>query len=100
MITAKQSTETWFNRLNKDPAFRAAVAARWKVVARVSDALPQYIDERAAFIGASAEANFARYHVGERLQDDQILRGSWVAEVAGLKEWTTARSRWLTTRWR
>lgn len=94
-IKAKQTPKTWFNRLNDDAAFRDAVAARWKEVAPVFAGLPSFVDAQAALISQSADANFRTYRIDEHLDDTAVVKGSWAAEVAYLKDWTTARTAWL-----
>lgn len=95
-ITAKQTTKTWFNRLNDDTGFRNAVAIRWKQVAPVFAGVPSFVDAQAALIAQSADANFRTYRVDEHLDPSQVVRGSWTGEVTGLKDWSAARTGWLT----
>lgn len=94
-LVASQTGESWFNRINQDPQFQAAVAARWQELRPLFASLPDYIDEQAGIISRGAGANFERWDVTEQLEDVQVVRGSWAAEVAGLKGWVIARTAWM-----
>ncbi len=96
-ITAKQTDEPWFNRLNEDPGFRAAVTARWKQLAPVFGGIGQYVDQQSAAIAKSAEKNFTLWPVNQRLEDVQEIKGSWPAEVAYLKDWSAQRLAWMNS---
>lgn len=93
----RQVAVTWFNRLNADPGFRRAVAARWKELRPLFDGLPQYVDAQAARISKGAEVNFEEWDVTDQVEPEQVIKGSWTAEVAWLKTWLTARTAWLTS---
>lgn len=96
-ISAKQSTMTWFNRLNQDPDFRAAVRARWRQVYPGLRTTPTFIDRQKTTIQNSANANFTRWKVTERLSRAQVVKGSWAKEVSYLRSWTNARIGWMNS---
>lgn len=93
--SAKQSSTTWFNRLNDDPDFRAAVRARWKEVhpeLRKNDA---FLAARQSAISKSASANFGKWNVKERISPAQVVKGSWSKEVSYLRSWLRTRISWM-----
>lgn len=75
----------WFGRLHDDPAFRAAVKARWIELRDEIDALAPFIDQQAAAIGQAA------------LLDQQIWRlpNTFGREVNNVKRFIAARARWI-----
>jgi len=92
----KQTDVTWVNRLNQDQAFRAAVAERWRELKPLFSGLPAFVDSRAELIEAGADANFGKWSVTERRDHEQVLNGSWRAEVTALKSWLSQRTDWIT----
>jgi len=90
-IEAKQTSETWFNRLFADPAFAAAVSARWKVMYPKLVTSDAFIGSQATVITQSAAANFQLWNINERLEDVQVIKGSWSAEVTSLRTWLKQR---------
>lgn len=96
-IEAKQTSETWFNRLNQDPAFRAAVKARWVQMKPVFQNLPAFVDSQSSLIQSAAAANFQKWNVSENLEPGlQVVKGSWSAEVSSLRSWIVARTTWMS----
>jgi len=94
-IEAKQTDVTWFNRLNQDPAFRAMVEARWQEVYPQLQTGDAFIAGQIPLISSSAALNFQKWSVTERLEDVQVIKGSWQAETAYLREWLAARLQWM-----
>lgn len=92
--SAKQSSKTWFNRLNEDPKFRDAVKARWKVLYNDLNS-STFIDEQKTILSASAAENFKKWSVTEHLSSSQVVKGSWLKEVAYLKSWMSSRRSWM-----
>lgn len=92
----KQVDVTWFNRLNQDPTFRAAVSKRWRQLKPLFTGLPGFVDARAALISKGAEANFATWDINDRLDPEQVIKGSWNAEVTSLKSWLSQRTAWMS----
>jgi hypothetical protein len=92
--SAKQSSKTWFNRLNEDSEFRSAVAARWKqLYPQLSSSA--FIDEQKAILSASAAENFKKWSVTEHLSSSQVVKGSWAKEIAYLRSWMNSRRSWM-----
>jgi hypothetical protein len=94
-IEAKQTTVTWFNRLNEDPTFQAAVEARWKQIYPQLQTSDTFIANQIPLIQSSATLNFQKWSVTERLEDVQVIKGSWSSEVAYLRQWLTQRLAWM-----
>ncbi len=94
-IQAKQTPETWFNRLFADPTFAAAVKARWNVVKGSLAQSDAFIAAQTPIIQASANANFQLWNVNQRLEDVQVIKGSWSAEVSYLRQWLRDRITWM-----
>lgn len=92
--TAKQSSKTWFNRLNEDKEFRDAVKARWTAV---GDDLSSssFIDAQKVVLADSASENFKKWNVKERMSTVQVIKGSWSSEVSYLKSWMSSRRSWM-----
>ncbi len=95
-----QSGKTWFDRLNEDSSFRAAVKARWQQLKPVFDGLPASVDQQAALIGKSAAANFSIWDPNQRLEDVQVIKGGFSNEVAYLKTWIAGRTSWMDSQLR
>lgn len=101
--SAKQSTKTWFNRLNEDPRFRAAVAARWNQLYDSGQLTGASVDaflagERSR-ISSSAAANFTKWSVTQQLSSSQVVKGSWSAEVTYLRSWLKSRISWMNSQY-
>lgn len=94
-ISAKQSTKTWFNRLNEDSSFRSAVRARWKVVYEQLKTSDAFLSTQSGKIKASATENFKKWSVTEHLSTVQVVKGSWSAEVSYLRSWLKSRISWM-----
>ncbi|MDQ3157210.1 MAG: CotH kinase family protein [Actinomycetota bacterium] len=92
--TAKQSSKTWFNRLNEDSTFRTAVKNRWKVVYADLNQ-DAFIAAQKTLIQASATENFKKWNVKERDSTVQVLKGSWSSEVSYVKGWISGRRNWM-----
>lgn len=97
-ISAKQSTKTWFNRLNEDSAFRSAVRARYRDLYdnhNLKGQVLSYLDAERGRTSATAGENFKKWSVTERLSSVQVVKGSWSAEVSYLRSWLNTRMTWL-----
>jgi len=94
-IEAKQTSETWYNRMFEDPAFAQAVDDRWDEVYAQLVASDAYIGAQAGIIANSAEANFDLWDITEELEDVQVIKGSWTAEVTYLRTWLKQRIAWM-----
>jgi hypothetical protein len=87
----------WTKRLFDDPAFAAAVAARWKQLKTTQfDTLSAYIDENAAALSQSQQNNFERWPIlGQYVIPNAEVAGSYQGEVNYLKSWLTQRIAWM-----
>lgn len=93
--TAKQSTKTWFNRLNEDSSFRSAVRTRWNTVYPALRTSLTFLDTERGNISASASENFKKWSVTQHLSTVQVVWGSWSSEVSHLRSWLSARLTWM-----
>lgn len=93
--TAKQSSTTWFNRLNEDPDFRSAVANRWKQVYPQLKSNDAFLGSQASLLTSSANANFSKWSVREHISSSQVVKGSWSSEVSYLRGWLNSRISWM-----
>ena len=84
----------WYSRLFRDEVFRAEVKRRWELYYPVFATIPAYIDEQAALISASAEANFAVWRNIKGNNDDDL---SWSEAVELMKENYTYRLEFLNS---
>lgn len=96
---AKQSSVTWFNRLNQDASFRAAVSARWKQLyqAGLKSSLLSWYDARVSQIRPSATANFGKWSITERISSSQVVKGSISGETTYLRSWLSSRFAWVNS---
>lgn len=92
---AKQSDKTWFNRLNEDPAFRAAVKARWTEIAPELKKSDAFLAAESKRIKASAAENFKKWSIKKKDSKVQVVKGSWASEVTYLRTWLKTRIVWL-----
>ncbi len=96
---ARQSAKTWFNRLNEDPEFRALVAARWNEVYANLQTSDAFLGQQQTLIAASAAENFKKWDINEQLEDVQVIKGSWAAEVSYLRAWLKQRIAWMDSQY-
>lgn len=94
-IEAKQTTETWFNRMFADPVFAQRVEDRWQELYPRIAASDTFVGSQASLIANSAAANFQLWDINEELEDVQVIKGSWSAEVTYLRTWLKARIAWM-----
>ncbi|MGI3784604.1 MAG: CotH kinase family protein [Janthinobacterium lividum] len=93
--TAKQSSSTWFNRLNDDPDFQKAVKARWKEVYPQLKTEDAFLGTQKSVIAKSADANFDHWSVHAHISAAQVVKGSWSKEVSYLRSWLKSRISWM-----
>ena len=93
--SAKQSPETWFNRLNKDAGFRSKVRARLRSLADELKTSDAYLARQSALVKASATENFKKWSVTQKLSTSQVVKGSHAAEVSYLRSWLKTRITWM-----
>jgi hypothetical protein len=88
----------WAGALLADPAFRDALAGRWRALraAGLVEELLRAVDRHASVIGGAARRNFVRWRTLDRpLFRNQVVHGSHAAAVAALEEWLLRRAAWL-----
>jgi hypothetical protein len=86
----------WTERLFEDPAFAAAVAARWNQLKPQFQTLPAWINQNAAALQQSQENNFQRWPIlGQNVWPNSEVAGSYQGEVTFLNSWLTTRIAWL-----
>ncbi len=99
--TAKQSSKTWFNRLNEDPYFRNQVSQHWHdgtFQTALTDLVAPgsgFLDAESVKIKASATENFKKWSVSQKLSTVQVVKGGWQNEVNYLRDWLTKRITWM-----
>ncbi len=80
----------WMKRFFQDPAFDAAVKARYSQVrTEIANAVNTMLTEMAQSISVSAQLNNARWSV----------QGDYADSVDTLQTWLNARLAWLDTQW-
>jgi hypothetical protein len=88
----------WISRLFEDPDFVAQTKDRWNAKKHEFFALPQYIDERAAYLNAAQTQNFRKWDIlGVSVWPNVVVPGNYQGEIAYLKSWLVARLAWLDT---
>ena len=93
-VSAMQSSKTWFNRLNEDPDFRAAVIKRWNEVDQ--DLHPSnYIAIYRNQIAKSANENFKKWNHGKKISKYQVVKSSWSDDVDYVRGWLESRNNWM-----
>lgn len=78
---------TWFKRLLEDPAFKAAVGARWKELRPAATELPAYLESQRV-LTATAAANDLKVWGGKVAQVDEANR---------IKNFLQTRAAWMDT---
>jgi len=92
------ATRPWAGPLHADPAFRAALAARWRELraAGLLEWLHGAADHHARVLAGPARRNFTRWDVltapAFRMQ---VAHGTHGAAVAALKDWIARRAAWI-----
>lgn len=93
-VSAKQSSKTWFNRLNEDASFRAKVDARWNQLYGTLSST-SYITQQKGIMAASAAENYKRWSYSKRISDYQVFKSSWSADADAVSDWMSSRRSWL-----
>lgn len=95
----------WFTRMMDDPAFAAAVAARWRAL-RGGILADAAIAERVAGLTAALVEPAARnFAVWPNLGNGRIsaftspVTATWEEQIEVLLDWLVRRSAWLDTQW-
>ena len=86
----------WYAQLFKDPAFVAAVKARYKEMRPQLLTLPAYIDTRTAAMSLTQQNNFGRWPIlGEEVWPNQQAAGTYQGEISFFKNWFTERMAYM-----
>jgi hypothetical protein len=91
-------TAPWFTRLWQDPAFVAAVRARWAVLKAegLQERMFTFIGNRRTALSVVQERNFQRWPIlGSYVWPNRVVTGSYRGEVLALDGWLFDRYRWL-----
>ncbi|MGH3457125.1 CotH kinase family protein [Aeromicrobium sp.] len=93
-VSAQQSSKTWFNRLNEDPDFRAAVNARWN---EVNGTLSpgSFLDTQKSILNSSATANYSKWGYKCNISEFQVCKGSFSSDVSYVRTWANGRKSWI-----
>ncbi len=84
----------WYNRLLKDPAFKATIKGRWAAYYTAFQSIPGYIDQQAALIERSAAINAPMWTVPDSGENKE--NGMTFAQaVSNIKTRYQARLTWL-----
>jgi len=87
-----RSQALWYEQLFQDPAFLAAVKARWTEIRPQVNNIPSFIDTTAAALAQGQQNNFQRWPIlYDRVWPNPVAYGSYSAEVGALKNWMAAR---------
>jgi hypothetical protein len=91
-------TAPWFTRLWQDPAFVAAVRARWSVL-KAEGFVQRYgsfIQNRRTYLSTVQERNFTRWPIlNQWVWPNRGVFGSYRAEVSEFDTWVFNRFRWM-----
>lgn len=98
-VEKTQVDVSWFNRLNDDPQFQQMVKDRWAEVYPDLGDVRDFIDQQRSLISDSADENFTIWDVTERFYPEQVIQGSWEAEVDHLDWWLTERIAWMDSQY-
>jgi hypothetical protein len=98
-------TADWFPRLLADPAFKAALVARWKALRQgeLSDAqVTLRITTLTTGLANGAQRNFQKWN---NLTTERIgffttpTAATWDGQVAAMHDWLIGRMAWLDSQW-
>ena len=105
----RRNVNSWFPKLMSDPAFAAAVKARWKTL-RAGVLSQAMIEARITMItsqldSAAVARDYAKWPVSTVLPSggSGIVRGpsvaTWEGQVQAMHDFVVARAAWLDTQW-
>ena len=93
---ALQSTKTWFNRLNEDPDFRAAVKARWNAD-QGSINTTAYLDSGRPSSTPPRTRRTRSFSHSYRISTVQVIKSNFDADFSYLRSWAASRESWLNS---
>lgn len=100
-VEKTQVDVSWFNRLNTDPEFQQMVKDRWnQVIYPQLGSYETFLSSQRQLIAASAEKNYTIWDINERLVPEQLIQGSWTAEVDHLDWWLDERIEWMNNQYK
>jgi len=86
----------WYYRLFQDPAFRTKVKERWNQLKPQFETIPDFIDNRTAYLEKAAERNFRKWNIlGKNVWSQVVTSGSYAGEINYMKNFYTKRLQWL-----
>jgi hypothetical protein len=94
-VSARQTSKTWFNRLNENPEFRAMVKKRWNEVDQDLNDVITYLRRQEDLIDASAAENYQKWNHGSRISEYQVIKSNWGADVDHLVNFLDKRWLWM-----
>jgi hypothetical protein len=94
-ISAKQSDKTWFNRMNENATFRAAVRERWNEVDQDINDVIAYLRQQEGLIDKSADDNYRKWSHSSKISQYQVIKSSWGADVDHLVNFLDKRWIWM-----
>ena len=94
-ISAMQSDKTWFNRMNENATFRAAVRERWNEVDQDINDVIAYLRQQEGLIDKSADDNYRKWSHGSKISEYQVIKSSWGADVDHLVNFLDKRWIWM-----
>ena len=94
-VSARQTSKTWFNRLNENPDFRAEVKKRWNQVDQDLNNVITYLRKQEGLIDKSAAENYQKWNHGSRISEYQVIKSNWGADVDHLVNFLDKRWLWM-----
>lgn len=95
----RESEVSWFKRLRNDPEFMQRLTDRWAELRRTHfhpEALSKRIDQMAAELEEAQERNFQRWQIiGQFVNPNWYIGGSYADEVSFMKNWISERIAWI-----
>lgn len=94
--TERGDGKSWYKTMFRDPAFVAALKAKWDAVKPALDELPDFIEDQADFIRAQADKNFNLWYEPEKYVWPNVhLAKDFQDEVNYVVQFYRQRIAWL-----
>ncbi len=87
----------WVARMFRDPAFAARVSARWAQLRPTFEAQVAGLPASADVLREAAARDWQLWHGPQGQVTGSVHADSFDGEVAFLRDWLTARARWMST---
>jgi hypothetical protein len=95
----RENEVSWYRRLSQDPEFMQRLTDRWVELRRgvfSPDAILRRVDEMAAQLSEAQERNFQRWPImGQFVNPNWYVGGSYEDEVNWMKNWIQERIAWI-----